>query len=209
MSSWGRALVLGVCLAALATPSMLNAHFNSGLYSHKNSDCASRTDPITVVFYGDAWANRALNHVKFHTGWGGGDGGGQYFASHGICSAGDKHAESGTFTRYHIRMGRTEDNDPDWGATTTATPHHEDWSNECNFPIGGHAVDKGGVDKGDGLQSGFDQGRLRIYQSFTATHHTFAGSVYWGNTQEFKQCDDDWAGSHGHVHWWRIPDWTH
>lgn len=197
---------------ALVFSNSAAAHFESGLYSHRASDCASRSDPITVVFYGYATGTRTLNHVRFHTGWGGGSGGGQYFASHGICGAGTQHAESGTFTRYHIRMRKTYHDDATWGTTSTGTPHHEDWIDSAIsgcFP-GNHAVDKGGVDKGGGLQSGFDQGRTRIYNALIGQPgHTFGGSVNWGNTQEFKQCDGDWAGSHGTVYWFRIPNNSH
>ncbi|MGH3031016.1 MAG: hypothetical protein ACRDNE_09685 [Gaiellaceae bacterium] len=101
-------------------------------------------------------------------------------------------------------MRKTYHRDTTWGYTTTGTPHHEDLT-YC-----GHAVDKGGVNKGGGLQSGFDQGRSRIYNAlYGKPGHHFAGSVNWGNTQEFKQCDNDWAGSHGIVYWFRIHSSAH
>jgi hypothetical protein len=209
-----RKLVVGtLCLAVLAGAPALHAHFQSGLYSHKRSDCESRTDPITIVFYGYGIADRANNHVRHHTGWGGGTGGGQYFASHGVCGAGTRHAENGTFTRYHIRMRSTTHSDIAWGQTATGTPHHEDWITGdpgCHGGFGGHAVDKGGVSQGPLSWSGFDMGRLRIFNALDGKPgHTFAGSVNWGNTQEFKQCDDDKAGSNGIVYWIRIPNNYH
>ncbi|MGH3043053.1 MAG: hypothetical protein ACRDNG_15195 [Gaiellaceae bacterium] len=95
-----------------------------------------------------------------------------------------------------------------WGTTTVGTPHHEDWVSTCNFGAGGHAVDKGGVDKGEGLRSGFDQGR-DLMSSMGGSGHYPGGSSNWGNTQEFKQCDGDWAGSHGTVWWIHIPNSYH
>lgn len=196
---------------ALTLPSAAAAHFNSGLYSHRADNCASRSDPITVVFYGYATGSRSLNHIRFHTGWGGGSGGGQYFASHGICGAGTQHAENGTFTRYHIRMRKTYDADTTWrGTTTVGTPHHEGY-----IGYGGcfHAVDRGGVSQPypyNQGNSGFDQGRKRIFNAlYGETGHTFMLAENWGNTQEFKQCDDDWAGSNGTVFWFRMPNSNH
>ena len=202
---------------ALTLPSAAAAHFNSGLYSHRANNCSSRSDPITVVFYAYATGSRTLNHIKAHTGWGGGSGGGQYFASHGICGAGTQHAESGLFTRYHIRMRKTYDGDTTWrGTTTVGTPHHEDWIdtiNELDCWPGNHAVDKGGVSQPypyNQGNSGFDQGRKRIFNAlYGQSGHTYALSENWGNTQEFKQCDGDWAGSNGTVFWFRIPNSSH
>lgn len=196
---------------ALTLPSAAAAHFNSGLYSHRADNCSSRSDPITIVFYGYATASRSNNHVRAHTGWGGGSGGGQYFASHGICGPGTYHAESGTFSRYHIRMRKTYDADTTWrGTTTTSTPHHEDWIGVIGCY---HAVDRGGVSQPypyNQGNSGFDQGRKRIFNAlYGESGHTFALSENWGNTQEFKQCDDDWAGSNGTVFWFRIPNSSH
>jgi hypothetical protein len=202
-----RLILLAVVIGAVAFPGTAAAHFQSGLYSHEASDCASRIDPITVVFYGSATAGRTQNHIQYHSGWGGSSGGGQYFASHGVCGGTTHQAYSdcGTCTRFHIRLRKTYHDDATWGTTTTGTPHHEDWIWYC-----GHAVDKGGVDKGEGLQSGFDQGRGKIYSIlYGKSGHAFGGTTNWGNTQEFKQCDGDWAGSHGSVYWFHIPNSSH
>ncbi len=197
-------LLAGALGAGLLVPGLAQAHFQSGLYSHTGSACSSRTDPVTVVFYYKATALISNNHIRTHTGWGGGSGGGQYFASYGVCGATTRHAESGSRTRFHIRMRKTYHEDGTWGITTIGTPHHEDLT-YC-----GHAVDKGGVDKGEGLWSGFDQGRSRIYNAlYGKSGHAFAGSVNWGNTQEFRQCDGDYAGSHGQVYWFRMPGTLH
>jgi hypothetical protein len=207
-----RAGVLVVILAGLIFPGAGAAHFQSGGYSHRDADCASRVDPITVVFYEWGWPDRVRNHLNRHGGWDGGDGGGQFFASHGNCESAQGHSESGcaVCTRYHIRLRKTEHAADDVGVTTTGTPHHEDWVKTCNGGFGGHAVDKGGVERGEGLQSGFDQGRSRIYSILVGEpDHAYGGSAYWGNTQEFKQCDGDWAGSHGTVYWFEMPSYDH
>lgn len=201
----GRLLVLGF-LAFLGLAPAAGAHFESGLYSHRRSDCASRSDPITVVFYAHATAARTLNHLRAHTGWGGDTSSAQHFASHGICGAAHGEAYSGFFTRYHVRLRRTYHADDVWGTTTVGTPHHEDWVSSC-----GHAVDKGGVSQPWPFnRSGFDMGRKRVFDAlYGQPGHTFARSENWGNTQEFRQCDGDYAGSNGTVFWFRMPASEH
>ncbi|MDQ3822457.1 MAG: hypothetical protein M3321_04360 [Actinomycetota bacterium] len=195
--------LLAILAAALAVASPASADFNSGLYSHDDGGCASRVDPITAVFYVYGTADRSLNHVRNHTGWtDGGLGGGQYFASHGVCGPtyGEKRGSGG----WHIRARKTYDDDVNYGTSTVGTPHHEDivW---C-----GHAVDKGGVETQGGLPSGFDQGRQAIVNAFYgAPDHYFGGYQYWGNTQEMRQCDGDPAGSNGNVVWFTIPNYYH
>jgi hypothetical protein len=191
-------------------PAGAGADFNIFPYSFRDGACTERSDPVTVIFYREASAILSNNHVRAHTGWDGGEGGGQNYSSHGVCLPGDRHSESAgaTSTRYHIRMGRTWDEDVNWGRTTAATPHHEDFLWTC--APSNHAVDKGGVNLGQNLWSGFDQGRSRIYDAlYGQDAHYFAGDPYWGNTQEFQQCDGDWAGSHGTTYWFRIPGWGH
>jgi hypothetical protein len=188
-------------------PASVLADFNTAPYSYNNDTCTEISDPVTVIFYKYATGGYSNNHVQGHTGWTGGDGGGQNFESHGRCYPGGKHSESAgaTSSRFHIRMRKTYDGDANWGDTTAATPHHEDFIWYC-----GHAVDKGGVNRGEGLWSGFDQGRSRIYDALYGTNgHYFAGYPYWGNTWEVQQCDGDWAGSQGTVYWFRIPSWLH
>ena len=113
-----RAGVLVVTLAGLIFPGAGAAHFQSGGYSHRDADCASRVDPITVVFYEWGWPDRVRNHLNHHGGWEGGDGGGQFFASHGNCGSAQGHSESGCVvcTRYHIRLRKTEHAADDVGA---------------------------------------------------------------------------------------------
>jgi hypothetical protein len=55
----------------------------------------------------------------------------------------------------------------------------------------GDAVDANGSDG-----SGFDQGRCELGSSFNRQGFPIDHGN-WGNTQNFKQCDGDWAGSDG------------
>jgi hypothetical protein len=180
-----------------------SAHFSVVYYSHSDSACTKRTDPITVVFYTSATAAHTLNHVQFHAGWSNTSGSTQYFQSHGVCSSQDGQRASGGLasSRYHIRVKKTFDADAVLGTTAVGTPHHEDLVVSC-----GHAVDKGGV--GSGLVSGFDQGKLKIVAAFAGVHAAKA-PTYWGNTETFKQCDGDLAGSNGYVRWYSIPNVDH
>lgn len=197
-------VVLGIAgAAAFARPAL--GHFQT--YPYTLSSCPAsyehQVDPINDVFFGAGTADRALNHIRFHTGWGDTSGSAQYFSSESVCGAmyGQRASGASWQSRFHIRVRRTYDDDPTWGITARGDAHHEDFVWYC-----GHAVDKGGVSSG--LTSGFDQGRRAIYDAFYGVHG-YAGVTYWGNTREFKQCDGDYAGSNGSVGWWRIPDWNH
>lgn len=74
------------------------------------------------------------------------------------------------------------------GWTTTGDAHHEDL---VMFPPCGHAVDESGPEG-----SGFDQARDELRARFTVAGHA-TSVVWWGNTQSFRQCDGDYAGSDG------------
>lgn len=53
---------------------------------------------------------------------------------------------------------------------------------------------------GQGLYSGFDWGRDETVSRLVGSGPLGWGGWHnWGNTQEFQQCDGDWAGSHGNV----------
>jgi hypothetical protein len=108
-----------------------------------------------------------------------------------------------------VRARRTAYEHPQFGITTLATPHHEDHIVTDEWDCV-HAVDKGGIDKGENLYSGFDWGRdeLWAWMKNYSDHHP-SEYVRWNNTREFKQCDEDWAGSHGAVVWIGVPDTYH
>ena len=95
---------------------------------------------------------------------------------------------SGLGSRFHVRV-RGQHQDPALGWVAVAGAHHEDL---VLFPIPcGHAVDSNGPGG-----SGFDQGRDELEQQLVAAGHV-SSRVWWGNTQSFKQCDGDYAGSDG------------
>jgi hypothetical protein len=119
-----------------------------------------------------------------------------------------------TSSRYHVRLWNIPaPGGPAGEVKTVGTPHHEDfikhagWGpistpDHCNsipFEVGGakfsgnHAVDEGGVEQNK--DSGFDQGRRKLREKFETMHTT--EFEYWGNTNEYEQCDEDKAGSNG------------
>jgi hypothetical protein len=162
-------------------------------YSYTDSSCTNAVDPISVVFYGQATLGNVDTHASHHGGWSNHGGGTQYFYDH-YCGPMDGQNASGAIwqSRYHMREWSN------WDATyrdyALATPHHEDMT-WC-----GHAVD------GDDNEppGGFVLGKWDIgynwhnWNNGGATHR-FGGSQYWGNTQEFRQCDGDWASNDGWI----------
>lgn len=211
-------IAVSVFLMTGSSPSEAHAVFDTYQYSVTScpASYSKQVDPITIVFTRNAIGTRTFNHIEAHTGWSSPATGSshQYFASHGYCGQNDEQkatACSGNngnnCTRYHIRARKTEHADTTWGTTGVGTPHHEDWVWSCNYGSGGHAVDKGGVNTGGA--SGFDQGRVAIYNAFRYTYHTLEQVSVWGNTREFKQCDGDYAGSNGYVYWYLIPNSYH
>lgn len=204
-------LVLALLIAVLVAPSQAtgtHAISGTGHYSHRQGDCASRSDPVTVVFTGTATTSNVNTNLVQHTILDfGASPNAQYYATNGNCL--QQTVDRSTCaviacTRYHIRARLAAVTNPTYGTTTQATPHHEDWVTAGGCGFGNHAVDKGGVSTG--LASGFDQGRTLIFNSFSgASGHTSISSFYWGNTQEFIQCDGDPAGSNGWVFYIPIP----
>ena len=177
-------------------------------------------DPVTVVFYGYAKASRALNHVQAHTGWSVRPTPRQSFETWGNCGKTYGELASGRFweDRFHVRVRKASRRYGTWGTTALATPHHEDyiwWNPGFQSPQDKikciHAVDKGGVGpNGGGLYSGFMRGRDELVNRMTTSaHHRPVYMAYWQNTREFKQCDQDWAGSDGYVAWVKIPNSSH
>ncbi|MEJ7569171.1 MAG: hypothetical protein WKF41_13000 [Gaiellaceae bacterium] len=71
--------------------------------------------------------------------------------------------------------------------TTIGDAHHEDLT-YC-----GHAVDANGANG-----SGFDQGRQNLRINLENGGHSWR-SEFWGNTQNFQQCDGDYASSDGYT----------
>jgi hypothetical protein len=182
------------------------AHADFNLYPYTlNSSCGSSIDPINFVFYGvTAYTSSADNHLGFQTGWGDRSGSTQYRSSHGYCTAMSYQRASScsTCSRYHARIFSTHHQDTLGRYESGLDAHHEDFVWTCFVP--NHAVDSNGSNG-----SGFDQGRRKLYDYFAGSHHAYGDTQYWGNTRNFKQCDGDYAGSNGYVHWFAINGGLH
>lgn len=176
--------------ALLLVPSFATAHFDStSQFTYKtesNCNSASRVDPINVVFYTWGTWGRAENQAHAHAGWHDDGGTDQRFSDHGTClSKHTQRASAGILSsRYHIRI-RGQHQDSSLGWTATGDAHYEDrvW---C-----GHAVRENGPSG-----SGFDWGRNQLSVAMGNAGHSYYYS-WWGNTQNFKQCDDQYARSDG------------
>ncbi len=183
------ALVAALLASFAVTPAL--AHFDaSDPYTHAAcpASAANRVDPVNVVFTGwGTWA-RAASQVESHAGWTATSGSTQFFAEHGGCVPIHAQRASGQGSRFHVRL-RGQHPDAALGWTAFASAHHEDL---VLFPLPcGHAVDSNGS-----AGSGFDQGRDELQRRFASAGHA-SSRVWSGNTQSFKQCDGDYAGSDG------------
>jgi hypothetical protein len=176
--------------------------FDASYYSYGDPDCTQRSDPVTVVFYGDATVESAMEHVEHHTDWSAPTpfGATQYFSSNGYCGIQeDERAENIVTSRYHIRGAQTAATDPELGTTTLGTAHFEDLVTCDGEPR--HAIRENGPDG-----SGFDWGRNEIYGAFSelySDHYPYL--QYKGNTASIQQCDLQWASSNGYVLFAVIP----
>ena len=190
-------------MLVLLPPPRADAHFQTYWYTTKNCPpgMSRRVDPINVVFYG--WADgNTLRNIRHHAGWRNTVGRKQYFSSHGACGpmGGQQASACRVCTRYHVRARKTYHLDRALHETTRGDAHHEDWVQRCHYGLGGHAVDKNGPGG-----SGFDQGRWELQDAFAGKRNHKMRPSYQGNTQNFKQCDGEYAGSSGlvlyvHIH---------
>jgi hypothetical protein len=180
---------LASCGLLLASPA--RAHFDSSSkYTHGACPATptNRVDPVNVVFVTWGTWGRAVDQIEAHAGWTETSGSSQSFVDHGECYPLHAQRASGTGTRFHLRE-RGQHPDPALGWTATGDAHHEDF---VVFPVPcGHAVDSNGPGG-----SGFDQGRDELDERFSSAGHV-TDRAWWGNTQSFKQCDGDYAGSDG------------
>jgi hypothetical protein len=182
-----------VVAVALLSASAAQAHFDaSSRYTQLSCPGAAATsaDPVNVVFHGWGTWGRAQSQVSTHAGWSSSSGTTQHLLDHGGCYAQHTQRASGEGSRFHVRLrGQHWDASLGWAAAGAA--HHEDlvlFPRPC-----GHAVDANGA-----AGSGFDQGRNELEVRLVAAGHP-AARAWWGNTQSFRQCDGDYAGSDGWV----------
>jgi hypothetical protein len=139
-------------------------------------------------------------------GWTNRDASGQWFKVHDSPTwcvyTGDdgtnyqRASASGRSTRYHVRYAdNAYDSTPTWGWIVFGTPHYETY-NYGAYCWWGHAVSS---------PNGFIKARNAIYNTFSNAGHTVAGYQDWGNTQNMKQCDDEYASnSDGRAYFIRI-----
>jgi len=184
-------LAAALISGAFAAPSRaaLNIHW----YSHSTTPCDSSTwtDPITVIFYGNASEPTTSNLIGDYTGWGDTilDGDSQLYWNDGYCDANQGSRADGASwqSRYHIRMTQKRAYDPDYWLVTMGTPHYEVIT-EC-----GHAVRYTDVNN----WGGFDMGRQRIMEAFDGHNYHFV--KYVGNSGTMVQCNGWFASSNGNV----------
>jgi hypothetical protein len=183
--------VLALSASALALAGGGAAHFDTGYYTHHGCPASNydRIDPINFVFWDWGTIGRAENSVIAHAGWWDTSGSAQSFVDHGNCygTAAQRASGGSASSRYHIRLHPIHA-DGGLGWTTVGAVHHEDFVWYC-----GHAVDNNGPNG-----SGFDQGRRQLRILLENGGHSWY-SRWWGNTQNFKQCDGDYAGSDGYT----------
>lgn len=193
------AAVVGLAIADGAS-----ADFKTGHYTHHDSTCAqthaNHVDPINFVFYDWGTWDRAVSQMQTHAGWTDLGGSTQWFTDHNNtrCNEQKTQAADGDVfnSRFHIRL-HPIDYDDVLGWTTVGDAHHEDIST-C-----GHSVDQNGSNG-----SGFDQGRKRLRDFFTAGGH-YSYREYWGNTEMFTQCDGGVASSDGWVVFEQLHQFNH
>jgi hypothetical protein len=176
---------------ALVLCGMAAAHFDpTSTYTQRACPAAldTRVDPINVVFHAWGTWGRVVNQIEAHAGWTVATGSTQVFVDHETCRPQHAQRASGLGSRFHVRV-RGQHPDPVLGWTAVGAVHHEDL---VLFPFPcGHAVDSNGS-----RGSGYDRGRDELRDRFADAGHTW-NRVWWGNTQSFKQCDGDYAGSDG------------
>jgi hypothetical protein len=176
-------------MLALATAAFADFDTDAHTYKGCPGTAANRVDPVNVVLWDWGTWDRAVSQIASHLAWSDAGGSTQSFVDHGNCHPMQaQRASAGTTSsRFHVRL-RPIHFDTALGWTSVGDAHHEDFVWYC-----GHAVDSNGPSG-----SGFDQGRRELRTRFEAAGHDWY-SRWWGNTQNFKQCDGDYAGSDGYT----------
>jgi len=189
------------CVALLGAASLLvtssaTAHFDTSSWYTYDRLCSrdTRVDPLNVVFYTWGTWGRAENQVEAHAGWSDDGGSRQLFSDHGMCY--EQHTQRASAgissSRYHLRI-RGQHDDPAWGWAATGDAHFEDivWPECGEFPR--HAVRENSP-----TGSGFDWARNELAAAMGAAGH-YVYYAWAGNTQNFRQCDGEYARSDGNA----------
>lgn len=202
-----------VCLSLLGlAPTPVHATWYGSGYSRGANDTfcdGAPKDPMGALFLGSAATDKVLGgnsgDIRYHTGWTKhAESGHQKYKAFGFCLQEDGSLAQSwgvARSRYHIRYWLSAYEYAPGRRSTATTPHHDVWDWGCGL-AGGHAVDAGATDRGNGYrreygESGFDMGRKRLVAGFRNPHHHSIQQGYWGNTRSMKQCDGLYAGSNG------------
>ena len=197
-------VVGGLVLLVALLASRADAHLPASVtnfYVYSSSTCPAdkKSEPVNIVFTVYANSSRSPNHFQKHTGWISTAGNTRYFKGHDYsCSAQNwQRAGGSTSSHWHAR-GRTLHSVSSPDRTTLASAHLE------VLKLCGHAVKSS--------PSGFDTGREEVYTKFggpagLADHK--GATANWGNSRNFLQCDNAYAGSNGKVYSIKIPNAVH
>jgi hypothetical protein len=172
-------------------------------YSFNDGSCSKRVDPVTTIFFYNAYAPWVNRHIPHHGVWvndvtyEGSVEPLQYFWDANWCTplwGAWASASALAGSRYHVRFREGHYVDPVYTNFSLSTPHHET-RQSC-----GHVVDP----TVNGW-SGFDQGRKELANTMAAPagpHYSYY--QYVGNAMQMTQCNGALAGSNGQERYTRI-----
>lgn len=199
MLSFAATACAAVLTIIVAVPAA-TAHFDTGYYTHSGCPGTSdnRVDPINIYFWDWGTIGRSENNLELHVGMTNQDGSSQTFVDHGNCydMAGQRADGCAVCQRAHIRLHPIHYDDY-IGWTTVGDAHYEWWSSAADCFK--HVTFANGSFPGiGGTGSGFDLGRYFIRVNMEAGGHSWL-SVWWGNTENRRQCNGDYARSDGYT----------
>jgi hypothetical protein len=194
------AAILGGLVLILSVTGIALAHYNTGVYTYRDSACTNQEDPMNITFYNNATASNTDTHVVHHMNWNDTSGSTSYFSDHGQClaapdgSAGIQRASAGLTAseRDHIRYRQGVDSDSNWGTYSAASVHHE-VIRICGM-LPNHVV------------TDFNNVRNGVVSAFR--NQSGHGTELWAtnnNTAPSPQCDGSQPRSDGKTAWLRIP----
>jgi hypothetical protein len=194
------AALAAALLTALAVSASASAALDIKWYSFNDLYCTNRVDPVTTIFYYQAYAPYVNVHIPHHGLWTqdvqyeGSVEPLQRFWDAGYCTpqwGAFASAAAWESSRYHVRFREGHYADATFWYFSLATPHHETRQG-C-----GHVVDPT-----SGGWSGFDEGRRALANTMAGPHYSFY--QYVGNSALMTQCNGALAGSNGEARYTRI-----